>query len=332
MSDSPVFPDLPSPLRRRLLRAALLAPAVGALAALPGCSIPTQVDGTFLQPWRSHLDWTMADWQRSVQLAQRLGCKQLVLQWAGIHGAPEGDWQLPDASLRMVFTAAGEAGMTVRMGLPFEQSWWKAIGGDDATLQAFFADSLGRAQQWLAQAPWARLQAFGGWYVPYEIEQYHWANPARVQGLAQWLHGLQQVAHAQGGDCAISTYFSRLETTGRLETVWATVLDRVPLRPMVQDGVGVAGAGNVQQLKPLLAMLTQRGVAFDAIVELFRELPGENSDGTQFKGETADASRIERQLAWAADSGAEHILVYALDPWLSQDTPQAKALRRHWGL
>jgi len=329
----PTVPSDPSsPLRRRLLRAALLAPAAGMLAALPGCSVPTQVDGTFLQPWRSHLDWTMADWQRSVQLAQRLGCKQLVLQWAGIHGAPEGDWQLPDTSLRMLFTAAGEAGITVRVGLPFEQSWWKAIGGDDAALQAFFADSLARAQQWLAQAPWARLQAFGGWYVPYEIEQYHWADAARVQQLAQWLHGLQQAAQAQGGDCAMSTYFSRLQTTGRLETVWATVLDQVPLRPMVQDGVGVAGAGNVQQLKPLLAMLKQRGVAFDAIVELFRELPGENNDGTQFTGETADAARIERQLAWAGDSGAEHVLVYALDPWLSQDTPQAKALRRHWGL
>lgn len=332
MTDARLPADPCSPLRRRLLGAALLAPAVGMLATLPGCSMPEQVDGTFLQPWRSHLDWTMADWQRSVQLAKRLGCRQLVLQWAGIHGAPEGDWLLPDASLRMVFTAAGEAGITVRVGLPFEQSWWKAIGGDDATLQAFLAETLARAQQWLAQAPWARLQAFGGWYLPYEIEQYHWADPARVQWLGQWLHGLQQAAHAQGGDCAVSTYFSRLQTSGRLETVWASLLDQAPLRPMVQDGVGVAGAGNVQELRPLLAMLKQRGAAFDAIVELFRELPGENTDGTQFKGETADAARIERQLAWARDSGAEHVLVYALDPWLSQDTPQAKALRRHWGL
>ncbi len=332
MTDARVPSDLSSPLRRRLLRAALLAPAVGALATLPGCSMPVQVEGTFLQPWRSHLDWTMADWQRSVGLAQRLGCKQLVLQWSGIHGAPEGDWQLTDAGLRMLFTAAGEAGITVRVGLPFEQSWWQAIGGDDAALQAFFASSLARAQQWLAQAPWARLQAFGGWYLPYEIEQYHWADPARVQWLGQWLHGLRQAAQARGGDCAISTYFSRLQTSGRLETVWASLLDQVALRPMVQDGVGVAGAGNVQQLKPLLTMLKQRGVAFDAIVELFRELPGVNHDGTQFKGETADAARIERQLAWARDSGAEHVLVYALDPWLSQDTPQAKALRRQWGL
>lgn len=328
---SPPAP-LPSPLRRQLLRAALLAPAVGALVALPGCSVPEKIDGTFLQPWRSHLDWGMADWQRSLKLAQRLGCRQLVLQWSGIHGAPDGDWELSENSLRMLFTAAGEAGIRVRVGLPFEQSWWKAISGDDAALQAFFADSLTRAQAWLAQAPWPRLQGFAGWYLPYEIEQYHWADPARQQWLAQWLHGLQQAAQARGGDSAISTYFSRLSTEGRLDTLWSTLLDKVTLRPMVQDGVGVAGAGNVQHLQPLLALLQQRGVAFDAIVELFRELPGSASDGTRFEGETADVARIRTQLQWAHDSGADNVLVYALDPWLSQDTPQAKALRRQWGL
>jgi hypothetical protein len=101
---------------------------------------------------------------------------------------------------------------------------------------------------------------------------------------------------------------------------------------MVQDGVGVAGAGNVQQLQPLLDHFHAHGIGFDAIVELFRELPGGPADGSGFKGETADAARIQRQLAWARGSGAQHVLVYALEPWLTQDTPQAAALRRRWGL
>ena len=90
----PMLPSDPSsPLRRRLLRAALLAPVAGALATLPGCSLPEQVDGTFLQPWRSHLQWGMADWQRSLQFARRLGCRQLVLQWTGISGGADGDFR-----------------------------------------------------------------------------------------------------------------------------------------------------------------------------------------------------------------------------------------------
>ena len=96
---APVLPaDPSSPLRRRLLRAAVLAPLAGTLATLPGCSLPVQVDGTFLQPWRSHLQWGLADWQRSLKLAHTLGCRQLVLQWTGIVGGSDGDWSLPTAA------------------------------------------------------------------------------------------------------------------------------------------------------------------------------------------------------------------------------------------
>ena len=134
-----VRPDLPtdpsSPLRRRLLRAAVLAPLAATLATLPGCSLPVQVDGTFLQPWRSHLQGGPADWQRSLKLAHALGCRQLVLQWTGIVGGSDGDWSLPDSNLQQLFTAASENDIRIRVGLPFQQRWWQAIGADDATLQ-----------------------------------------------------------------------------------------------------------------------------------------------------------------------------------------------------
>ncbi len=318
--------------RRRLLQAALLAPTLAALAGLPGCSLPEQVDGTFLQPWLDHQNWTAADWQRSMKLAQRAGCRQLVVQWSGILGGPEGDWQLSDASFAMLFNAADHAGINVRVGLPFEQRWWQAIGGDEAQLRGFFTDSLQRARSWLAASGLTRQRRFAGWYLPYELEQYHWAEPARLQLLVSWLHDLQQAAIARGGDCAISTYFSRLQTEGSLVGLWQQVLDGTTLRPMVQDGIGVAGQDNHLALAPLLALFKQRGVAFDAIVELFRELPTVGGDGTQFHGESADFARVQQQLEWARASGAGNVLVYALEPWLTQDTPQAHALRRAWRL
>lgn len=318
--------------RRRLLQAALLAPAMAALGALPGCSLPEQVDGTFLQPWLDHQNWTAADWQRSMKLAQRTGCRQLVLQWSGILGGPEGDWQLSDASVAMLFSAADHAGINVRVGLPFEQRWWQAIGGDETQLRSFFADSLQRARSWLAQSALTRQRRFAGWYLPYELEQYHWAEPARRQLLVGWLRDLQQAATARAGDCAISTYFSRLETDGTLVGLWQHVLDATTLRPMVQDGIGVAGTDNHQALLPLMNLFKQRGVAFDVIVELFRELPTVADDGSQFRGESADFARVQQQLEWARASGAGNVLVYALEPWLSQNTPQARALRQAWGL
>ena len=321
-----------SPGRRRLLQAALLAPTMAALAGLPGCSLPEQVDGTFLQPWLDHTNWTAADWQRSMNLARRVGCRQLVVQWSGILGGTEGGWQLSDSSFRMLFNAADQAGINIRVGLPFEQRWWQAISADETALRAFFEESLQRAHEWLQQSTLPRQRRFAGWYVPYELEQYHWADAQRRQWLAEWLQALQRAAVARGGDCAISTYYSRLATDGSLVSLWESVLATTTLRPMIQDGVGVAGEDDHLALAPLLAFFKERGVAFDAIVELFHELPTAGGDGTQFRGESADFARVQQQLQWARNSGAGNVLVYALEPWLTQDTPQAEALRRAWRL
>ena len=318
--------------RRQLLKLALLAPVAATLSCLPGCSRPEQVDGTFLQPWLEHQTWKLADWQRSLHLAQRAGCSQLVLQWAGILGDENGDWQLSDTSLGMLFKAADDAGIDIRVGLPFEQAWWGAIGGSDEQLQAFFAGSLQRAHNWLQQSQLPEQPRFAGWYLPYELEQYHWTDPNRLQWLEQWLRSLQQATSSKGGDCAISTYYSQLPTSGSLVSLWSYLLDRLELRPMVQDGVGAGGESGQQTLQPLLAMLRQRAVPFDVIVELFQQLPDRNGDGSDFRAQSADFERIQQQLQWARENNASNVLVYAIDPWLSQDTPQARALRYRWGI
>ena len=295
-----VRPDLPtdpsSPLRRRLLRAAVLAPLAATLATLPGCSLPVQVDGTFLQPWRSHLQWGPADWQRSLKLFTR-GCRQLVLQWTGIVGGSDGDWSLPDSNLQQLFTAASENDIRIRVGLPFQQRWWQAIGADDATLQAFLADSLAHARSWLAQA--RRRAAFGGWYLPYELEQFHWADPARQQWLAQWLHGLAQAASARGGDCAISCYFSRLQTDGDLVALWQAVLARPRAAPMVQDG-GVA-APQRSSCNRCSAISGHRASGSMRSSNCSANCPAARRRRRVQRNRRcrAHAARIQRQLAWA---------------------------------
>ncbi|WP_225981460.1 hypothetical protein [Paracidovorax avenae] len=71
----------------------------------------------------------------------------------------------------------------------------------------------------------------------------------------------------------MSTFFSKLQTPGTLTALWTDILEKVALRPMLQDGVGVAGMGNYAGLEPLRALLRQRGVPFDLIIELFEQLP-----------------------------------------------------------
>ncbi|WP_369976924.1 DUF4434 domain-containing protein [Xanthomonas bundabergensis] len=319
--------------RRDLLRLAVLAPAAFGLGMLPGCSTPPRFDGGFIQPWRSHLELSAQDWQRHMALAQRMGCRQIVLQWAGLYGGgDEADWTVPDGVMQRIFSSAAGAGLQVRVGLPYHSGWWRALQAPDpAALDAFLALALDNARSYLQTAPWARQDNFAGWYLPYELEQFHWAQDDRQRRLCAWLGALCAAAKAGTGQVtAISTYFSRLPTTGSLAQLWTRILDQVPLRPMVQDGVGVAGLDNLDGVNPLLALLRARQVDFDVVVELFEQLPGTAADGSDFQAQTADAARIAKQLAWARRSGAAGIYAFALDPWLSQDTPRAQALRRQW--
>lgn len=310
--------------RRQLLCLAACLPVL----ALPGCTRrPARLDATFLQPWRSHIDLSHAEWLRRITLAKTLGCSQLILQWTGEHGGSEPDWQLPDRVMHTLLDITQSQDMTLRIGLPFDRTWWAMLGKDAATRAAFFSRNQTAATQFMRQSPWSHASNFAGWYIPYELEQFHWPDTASQTQLAHWLATLAEVGKEAGqGAPAISTYHSQLATTGTLTQLWQTVLARTALRPMVQDGVGVAGWDNLNGVEPLLKWLRNQRVPFDVVVELFEQV----SSAGEFKARSADFPRVNQQLDWAASSGAQHTLGFAVDPWVSADTPEAHALRQHW--
>lgn len=327
----PSPPNTPCSTRRQLLRLAACTPVIALLGPLAGCSRKPHIDATFLQLWQSHLQLSRDDWMARMAAMHALGSNELVLQWVGLHGGSEPAWRLPDASMQHLLDAAGANGMRVRIGLPCDQGWWTVLGRDADTQAAFFERSLHDASLYIRTSPWSRHAQFAGWYIPYEIEQYHWAEPAAQQRLGQWLAAFSDASqHAGHGVPAISTYYSKLETEGDLVQVWQHLLQQARLRPMVQDGVGVAGWDNLKAIEPLLGMLRGQRIAFDVIVELFEQLPSEKNDGTDFKARSADYPRVARQLEWASATGAAQVVAFALDPWVLQDDAGAQALHRQW--
>ncbi|WP_339547963.1 DUF4434 domain-containing protein [Pseudomonas sp. RA_35y_Pfl2_P32] len=318
--------------RRQLLRLAACAPVLALLGPLAGCSRKPQMDATFLQIWKSHAELSRDEWSTRMAAMAELGCDELVLQWVGLLGGGEPDWMLPDPVMQTLMDTAGEHGMKVRIGLPYDNGWWQALSAtDEPTQAAFFSGSLQGASRYMREAPWSTHGQFAGWYIPYEIEQYHWSEPARQERLGKWLTALSGVSQNAGhGVPGISTYYSTLQTDGSLVQLWQSLLARTQLRPMVQDGVGVAGWNNLKAIEPLLQYLRQRGVKFEVIVELFEQLPSARNDGTDFKAVSADYPRVQRQLEWAQTTGADRIIAFAVDPWATGTDPQAQRLRQQW--
>lgn len=290
------------------------------------------MDTTFVQLWRSHLDLGRDEWRRRLDVTRQLGCREICLQWVGLEGGPNEQWMASDAFMHMIFDEAERLGMGVHVGLPYDERWWSVLGAQDDQVVARFLEQAGeRGAAYIGSAPWPTRQGFRGWYIPYELEQYNWATDARLALLGPWLSVYSQAAIARGGQVpTISTYYSRLPTEGTLVKLWQVVLDSARVRPMIQDGVGVAGMSNYQALAPLRDMLVARGVPFDLILELFEELPTGKKDGTDFKARSADAQRVKQQFEVARGYGASRVVAFAIDPWVIGDTPEARALLKAW--
>lgn len=300
-------------------------------ASLPACAPAWSVQSTFWQLWRSHLALGPDEWRGRIDAMHRLGFREIIIQWVAASGGSE-PWQLPAPTLALIFDEAERLGMGVQVGLPYDERWWRQLGNpDDAALDTFLQTAQSTALEYAASSDCPRRAAFRGWYIPYEIEQHSWGTPARRQRLRQWLAAWSGPLAVQAGAApAISTYHSKLPSEVTLADLWSGLLDAVPLRPMLQDGVGVSGMEAYEALEPLHRMLLARRATFDLIIELFEELPSERQDGTTFHARSADAERIRRQLRIARRYRARRVVAFSADPWLIGSTEEAKRLRRAW--
>lgn len=320
------------PLQRR---AWLAMAATSLLAACgSGSSGPEQkFQATFLQPWQSYETLPVAEWRRRLQLMRDLGCTEIILQWSALYGG-NFPWTMPEPLLQLLFDEAGSKGMGIRVGLPYDEGWWNALRTSRAQgLPDFLARTEARCLQTLQTSRWPGQPGFRGWYLPYELDQYNWATPERQALLVPWLRSLADAAHASypHQPLALSTFYSALPTAGSLAQLWAAILDQAQVRPMLQDGVGVAGLDNYAGLEPLGALLRERGVAFDLIVELFEQLPPLPNTNNAFRAKAASPERIAAQMAIARDFGAERIVAFAIDPWLLTSSDDALTFPYTWG-
>lgn len=291
--------------------------AAASLLASCSSSPPEKFQATFLQPWQSHETLPLVEWRRRLKLMHDMGCSEIILQWSATYDGSF-PWTMPDALIQLLFDEGAHQGIGIRVGLPYDEGWWNALRSDNAqSLPDFLASTQARCVKTLEESRWPAQAGFRGWYLPYELDQYNWATPERRALLLPWLNAIAAASSKSSTQpLALSTFYSTLPTAGTLAGLWTDILDRVTLRPMLQDGVGVAGLGNYAGLEPLRVLLLNRGIAFDLIVELFEQLPPLPNTNGAFRARPASSDRIRTQMSIARNYGADRIVAFAIDPWM----------------
>jgi len=303
-----------------VLQGLLWGAALSLTASTPWVGrLPARLGGSFLQPWRDDLALPRTAWAERIARARLLGCPHIVLQWTR-HGA---DYALTEALVLDLLDLCHAAGCALTVGLPYDPRYWAVLEGKTAIGRAeFLAGVEQECAQWLATAPYAAHPAFRGWYVPYELDQYSWHTPEQIALLTDFLSRL--MTRLAPSPVAISTFQSGVPGPGSLARLWEAILDKVTIRPMVQDGVGVFGMANYRHLEPLFASLRARGTAFDVVVEVFAQHANEHL-AAPFTAEAAPAVRVQAQLAAASATGADSLLAFALVPYMMSPAPHTTA-------
>ncbi len=284
------------------------------------------LDGSFIQPWRDDLSLSSTKWAERVADARRLGCPDLILQWTR-HGS---DYTLDGDLLVRLLDFVLAAGCRLQLGLPYDPDYWAVLEGRGArTRAALLAAASEECKRFMAAAPFAGHPAFAGWYMPYELDQASWAKPEDVAALVAFLRDVRQA----GGDTpmAFSCFHSRNDPGRTLLDLWRALPPDLGLRPMIQDGVGVFGLSNYRLLAPLFAHLRAFGIPFDVVVELFAQKPADHLEPGAFAADAAPFARLSAQLDLAAASGAEHLIAFALHPYMTGPAPGAGQLLASYG-
>jgi len=331
LSPSPPIND-PQYSRRAWLTLAAAAAASLAAGCGSGSGTTEKFQATFLQPWQSYETLPVAEWRRRLKLTRDLGCNEIILQWSALYGGSY-PWTMPEELIQLLFEEGRSNGIGIRVGLPYDEGWWKVLSGKGTRRVSEFLDrTQAVCMDTLNNSRWPDQAGFRGWYLPYELDQYNWATPERRELLVPWLSAISEASAKRSAQpLALSTFYSQVATTGTLAGLWGDILDAVRLRPMLQDGVGVAGLGNYAGLEPLRLLLRERNIPFDLIVELFEQLPSLPNSNDAFRAKPASGERISEQMQVARSFGADRIVAFAVDPWLLSSSDDELTFPYSWG-
>lgn len=276
----------------RLRRLALAALLLLAAAAARGETL-------FYQPQSRDARWSAAQWQAIWRASRAAGVDRLIVQWTS-HG--DEDFGGASGWLRASLAQAAAAGLQLVVGLHHDPDYFRR-SADAADLDLYWQRLLAEsARQHARLRDWQLPVA--GWYLPAELDDRTFADPARraqlTARLGTFAARLERPLHLSA--------FSAGQLTPAAYAAWLDGLRQAGLQPWWQDGAGTAAlpAGARAAYRDALPC------AVGVIHEAFRQT---SAAGQPFRAEPREP---------AADSGCHPRAVFSLRyrPWARQlDTP-----------
>lgn len=266
---------------------------------------PARLGGTFLQFWAKHLEWDGARWERQFGYLEALGARELVVQWCGWDGIDYGE------VVDRVLGLAGERGMRVRVGLRHQSRWWADVEASPVRALARLAERAAELDREACRKI-ERRQAFGGWYLPEEIDDVHWRGVEAAGALGETL----RVTRKKVGHLAASGFSTGTCGTVELGRWWRHLAGRGGLEVVLfQDGIG-AGKLTLEAWREYAGAL---GRALDGklqvVVETFAARSGEGT----FSAGPAPLERVLEQCRVAAACSRRAPVAFSLPEYYTPE-------------
>ncbi|MGE4539483.1 MAG: DUF4434 domain-containing protein [Desulfovibrio sp.] len=321
-----------------------IVPALLCLLALLGPTRPAAAEtprftGTFLQLLADHASWDAARWQALFASLRAIDVDEVVVQWSVNDKAPtyqsEHFTAPPNLSLPAVLQAARASGMHLVLGLVHDPAYWEKIKRDPKLVRVYFRrlllESLAAAKELAALT--AGDPTVVGYYIPQEIDDRSWLEPARQDVLVEYLtdlrEGLRQIA--PGLPVAVSGFSNAFAEPLVLRRLWTRILGASGIdRVLFQDGVGVAKLLHGETgifLTAVSQAAQETGRAFTPVVETFTQVAGPPINDKPFQAIPAPLERLKKQLDTAGRLPHDGIVAFSLPEYCSPFAgPAAAAL------
>jgi hypothetical protein len=281
--------------------------------------------GSFTQIWNTSGCkcglWSQVDWDATFYEMKALCMNKYIVQysvyndlsWYANSNLPFVNFKA--SALDKIVKAAEKEGIKVYFGLYFDENWNSADKSQLATYTAL----LTKHKQVIDELwnNYGTSTAFGGWYIPQEINDLEWQTDPEKTLLFTWLKDVSDYAHTKTSAPVMIAPFFNLWQPADVLGKWyddlfkvATSIDAV----YPQDGVGITLKDPNYHIplyfQAIKAACDNNGVLFGATIESFAQQTGWPIDGGVFSAIATDMNRLKTQIWNASQAGATDLIQF----------------------